>query len=242
MARGMNRFVGFIICLVSLAIIVVLFYFYKNSLVEPIPESSSQIVEPPTPSSEESDEQTSSGLEDDGLPHDKLFITTQRAAYKDADMVLKIPQLGVEEVVYNGTSDEAMRYGVGLYDYARLPGEGNRNVSLVGHRNDLIAGVPTDQGQAPFYYVDTLKEGDYFYLIGYDNIYRYTYLDTAYVEDDDWGPIFSQGFSCITLTSCHPIGISDQRIIVRGELEEILEYDEGYDYPAAMDQGKSENE
>ena len=56
------------------------------------------------------------------------------------------------------------------------------------------------------------------------------YDQTTIVEETDWSPIYSQGVSCITLTSCEPIGVADHRIIVRGILDSIVDYDKNYTY------------
>lgn len=165
--------------------------------------------------------ETASGTEaQEDLPYDKLFITVERQKYKDGDLGLIIPKLGINGPVWDGTDTATLNKGACLYEYAQLPGEGNRNVSIAGHRNGRVNGKVTDD--AIFYYIDTLGEGDYLYLEDAGHIYRYKYLDTFVVEADDWGPIYSQGFSCLTLTSCTPIGISDHRIIVRGQLDVIV--------------------
>ena len=229
-------------------IFIALFLFFLSAYVflmirdyyaEPLPDVSipdtpiieQEIPSPaPTPTTPPEDkvEDIEEDLPDDGLPHDKLFITVERQKYKDSDLILKIPKLDKEWPVLSGVTDDVLAKGVGLYDYAQLPGKGNRNVSVAGHRNGRTNGKVTDR--APFYYIDTLKEGDYLYLRDANNIYRYVYHSTDIVEEDDWGPIYSQGFSCLTLTSCHPIGISNQRIIVRGKLDEIFPYDKDFDY------------
>lgn len=178
----------------------------------------------------ENDVQEVAPIEEDGLPYDKLFITVERQKYQDGDLTLRIPKLNVERSVLNGVDLETLKHGVGLYDYAQLPGEGNRNVSIAGHRNGIHKGKITDG--APFYYIDTLKQGDYLYLADKERIYRYLYHDTEIVEANDWGPIYSQGYSCLTLTSCHPIGVSDHRIIVRGELDQIFQNQEDFSYLA----------
>jgi len=165
---------------------------------------------------------------EDNLPHDKLFITGERRGYKDQDITLIIPKLNKTLPVFNGVTQDVLKKGVGLYDFAQLPGEGNRNVSLAGHRNTSRFGVITDN--APFYYIDKLKDGDYLYLTDKDSVYRYLYMDTKVVEADDWGPIYSQGFSCLTITSCTPIGIGSHRIVVRGMLDEIFPLTEDFDY------------
>lgn len=158
---------------------------------------------------------------EESLPTDRLYITAERAAYQDGQLVLRIPRMGVDAAIQNGTTDEDMDRGPGLYDYAQLPGEGNRNVSIVAHRD--IAG-------SLFYYIDRLGEGDLFYLIYNGKIYVYNYKETKVVEPDDWSPIYPQGFSCLTLTSCHPLGTTRQRIIVTAELVRIDEYQKYYNY------------
>lgn len=163
----------------------------------------------------------------DDLPYDKLFITEERQAYQSGDLTLIIPKLSLTEPVENGTSTEALAKGPGLYDYAQLPGEGDRNVSIAAHRNHSTNGVISEWF---FYYIDTMCEGDYIYLTDKKKIYRYLYDQTTIVEETDWSPIYSQGVSCITLTSCEPIGVADHRIIVRGILDAIVDYDKNYVY------------
>lgn len=161
------------------------------------------------------------------LPYDKLFITEERQRYQSGDLTLVIPKLSLTEPVENGTSTEALAKGPGLYDYAQLPGEGDRNVSIAAHRNHSRDGVISEWF---FYYIDTMCEGDYIYLTDKKKIYRYLYDKTTIVEETDWSPIYSQGVSCVTLTSCEPIGVADHRIIVRGILDAIVDYDKNYTY------------
>lgn len=159
-------------------------------------------------------------------PEDKLFITPERQAYVSESLRLVVPKLNLDLPIQNGVDDMALEQGPGLYDYAQLPGTGNRNVSIAGHR---------DIHGAPFYGVHTLGEGDYFYLLYEDTIYRYTYRSTTIVAEDDWGPIFSQGFSCLTLTSCDPIGTTLHRIIIQAELSERTPYRGDYQFLPALE-------
>ncbi len=170
-----------------------------------------------------------------GLPYDKLLITPERQKYQNEDMVLKIPKLKIDAAVWSGTTLEDMKHGVCLYDYAQLPGEENGNVSLVAHRNGVKNGVPNDH--APFYYIDTISAGDYLYLVYKDNIYRYRYKETFVVEEDDWEPIHTQGYSCLTLTTCTPVGVATHRLIVRSELDQVFPLTEDFVYEA--DDGSS---
>ncbi len=185
----------------------------------------------PSPSPSPSPEVT------DGLPVGELVVTPERRTYRDGALTLSIPALGVVRTVHDGTDPEDLNKGVGLYEYAQLPGEGNRNVSLAGHRNGISNGRITDH--APFYYIDTLKEGDYLYLIDSARIYRYLWASCTIVEANDWSPIYTTGYSCVTLTSCHPIGVSDHRIVVRGTLDEIFPYAKDFNYIAAREDAAS---
>lgn len=216
-----------------------LVFLYFNS------DDGSSIPLPPPPTSEpepapepepEPDPDPVPELPEDGLPHDKLFITVERQHYKTGDLTLIIPKLKVNAAVQDGTTTADLRRGACLYEYAQLPGEGNRNVSIAAHRNGRRNGKVTE---AMFYHVDKLLENDYLYLKLGDKIYRYIYKDTKVVEATDWGPIYSQGFSCLTLTSCEPIGVSTHRIIIRASLDEILDYDKEFVYESAKEESSS---
>ena len=195
----------------------------------PTPAATEAPVPQGTPEPEPTD--TPNPDEVDGLPVGKWVITPERKKYEDQSLTLRLPAIDVTRVVYNGTDAATLHRGVGLYEYAQLPGEGNRNVSMAGHRNGLDKnGNITDK--APFYYVDLLKEGDYLYLTDSGHIYRYLYEDTWVVEADDWSPIATTGYSCMTLTSCTPLGVADHRIIIRALLDEIFDYSDDFDYAA----------
>jgi LPXTG-site transpeptidase (sortase) family protein len=158
---------------------------------------------------------------------DELIITVERQNYENGALTLIIPKLDFTEKVENGTEKDDLRRGPGLYDYAQLPGEGDRNVSIAAHRNTNRNGVI---GEWYFYYIDTLTTGDYLYLVDKDHIYQYEYDQTVIVDAYDWTPIYRQGFSCLTLTSCEPIGISTHRIIVRSRLVTIFPYTPDFHY------------
>lgn len=166
-------------------------------------------------------------ISNDNLPHDKLFITLERQQYKHDDLLLIIPKLNLNEKVKNGTDEDSLAKGPGLYEYSQLPGEGNRNVSIAAHRNTSRKGVI---GEWFFYYIDTLTSNDYLYLVDDTSIYKYEYDQTTIIDAYDWGPIYSQGFSCLTLTSCEPIGISTHRIVVRSKLIQIYPYSDDFNY------------
>lgn len=180
--------------------------------VEPVP------VEPPSSLEEP--------VYDEAYLADKLYITTQREAYQTGQLVLKIPRMGVNSPIQDGTTDADMNIAPGLYDYSPLPSTGNYNTSIVAHR---------DIGHSEFYFAHKLGPGDLFYLIYNETIFVYQYETTYVVEADDWGPIYSQGYPCLTLTTCEPIGSTRQRLVVHARLTETLPYEKGYDYKPWID-------
>ena len=193
---------------------------------EPTPTDSEPLSPTPTPLTYKE------VLEEpeDGLPTDKVFVTDTRKGYQSGDLRLIIPKLEVDESILNGVDENTLLQGEGLYDYAQLPGEGRSNTSIAGHRNWIRGGkITLDQ---PFSFLDTLTEGDYLYLVYGENIYQYLFEYQEVVEPDDWGPIYKTDHSCVTLTTCTPVGVSDHRLIVRGALVDIFPLTDDYAYPA----------
>ena len=176
---------------------------------------------------------------EDGLPTDKVFVTDTRKNYQSGDLRLIIPKLDVDESILNGVDEQTLLQGEGLYDYAQLPGEGRSNTSIAGHRNWIRNGkITLDQ---PFSFLDTLAEGDYLYLVYGENIYQYLFEYQEVVEPDDWDPIYKTDHSCVTLTTCTPVGVSDHRLIVRGALVDIIPLSDDYAYPANAEEEASIN-
>lgn len=233
MRHSLRTYSGVLLLLGALALLIAFLPAFLSEIgpsPSPVPSETVTPSSLPSEAVSPSPAASSEPEEVDGLPVGKLVVTEEREAYVDDSLTLYIPALNVKRSVHNGTDDDTLDRGVGLYEYAQLPGEGNRNVSMAGHRNGLSNGKITDR--APFYYIDTLGEGDYLYLYDSDSIYRYLFEYTEIVEADDWDPIRTTGYSCMTITSCHPIGVSDHRIVVRARLDEIISYDSSYAFPS----------
>jgi sortase A len=124
---------------------------------------------------------------------------------------LEIPKLDVDVVVVQGTTPAALRAGAGHYPKTPLPGE-QGNVAIAGHR--------TTYGK-PFNRLDEMKRGDRIVLttpIGRD-VYEVSRAPWV-VEAHDWSAVrdYPRSGAWLTLTSCHPEGSADYRIVVRAEL------------------------
>ena len=123
--------------------------------------------------------------------------------------IIRIPKIGLERVVVEGTDVEDLKRGPGHYPGNPLPGEAG-NAAIAGHR--------TTYG-APFHDVDQLAVGDEIRittLLG-EVVYRVSRApfivnpDQVEVLDDD-------GTNKLTLTACHPKLSAAQRIVINATL------------------------
>jgi len=119
---------------------------------------------------------------------------------------IKIPALGLDTVVVEGTTPSALRAGAGHYPQTPLPCEGG-NVSIAGHR--------TTYGR-PFGNVDQLKPGDTIELTTPIGGCVYQVAKAPFVvAPSEMSVIEPTGERSLTLTTCHPKGSAAQRLIVR---------------------------
>ena len=140
----------------------------------------------------------------------KSIVSNERSDYVDGSMILILPELQISTAVSDGTSKENLSGHPGLFEMSDMPGEGDRNVSIAGHRN-----------RKNFYYLDRIGDGDRVYLVYDGYIYTYLFYDRTKVLPTEWGVISTQGFSCCTLITCTPIRIASHRMVVRFVLEKI---------------------
>lgn len=176
--------------------------------------------------------------DDGGLPEEALFCSEARRGYADGSLRLVIPKLKVDVPVLDGVDENTLLRGIGLYDYAQLPWETGGNVSIAGHRNWVRDGKITDD--VPFYYLHTLGPGDCLYLTDGEIWYQYVWDKTSIIAPDDWSVIRTQGFSCLTLTTCTPIGVADRRYVVRARLADVLGSAAAEKLPAWLDMGTAD--
>lgn len=134
----------------------------------------------------------------------------------DALMHVRAPDVDIDVMVVEGTTDQALRAGAGHYRESDLPEE-DGNVALAGHR--------TTYGR-PFNRIDDLRAGDEIYVT--TPLGRYVYVVERrpwVVLPSDWSPVkkFPEKGSFLTLMSCHPEGSATYRIVVRARLERSME-------------------
>jgi sortase A len=128
---------------------------------------------------------------------------------------LRIPRIGVDTVVVEGTNATALSAGAGHYRDTPLPGEPS-NIAIAGHR--------TMNGH-PFNRLDELKTGDTVILI--TPFGRYTYqvvppfdghANPWVTTPNDWSVVNQTKDAMLTLTTCHPKGSAQARLVARAKL------------------------
>lgn len=134
---------------------------------------------------------------------------------------IKIPAIGLDALVVEGTDPKALRAGAGHYKQTSLPCRSG-NVGIAGHR--------TTYGK-PFNRLDELKVGQEITLVLPDNECRYRIVAgpsgrsrpgrgaAAWITHPlDSTVLAPSDGSMLTLTTCHPKGSAAKRLIILAEL------------------------
>lgn len=131
---------------------------------------------------------------------------TYRRQLETGDAVgrLRVPRLGLNAIVVNGTDSSTLTKGPGRYEGSYVPGEGEL-IYVAGHR--------TTYG-APFANIDRIEHGD---LITFDvpyGTFTYRVRNHVIVPADDIDRLRSKGEEVLALQACHPRFFATQRYIV----------------------------
>ena len=129
-----------------------------------------------------------------------------RLSSDDGDAIarLRVPRLGINIVVIDGTDAGDLRRGPGRHRETSMPGEGEL-VYIAGHR--------TTYG-APFSEIDRLEAGDTISVeLPYGSVeYRVTHH--RIVDDNDLSVLESRDREELVLQACHPRFFASQRYLV----------------------------
>lgn len=127
--------------------------------------------------------------------------------------IIRIPKIGLDWVVVEGVTVEALKKGPGHMPGTALLGEGG-NVVISGHRATY---------GAPFARFGELSVGNIVVLEDQEAIYTYEIAEIRIVLPTDLSVIASLDEERLTLTTCHPQFSVSRRMIVIGELVEKVE-------------------
>ena len=117
---------------------------------------------------------------------------------------LRIPKIGLNFVVLDGTSDDYLRKGPGFFPETPFPGSGG-TTAIAGHR--------TTYG-APFNDIDDLDKGDAIVLEMPYARFEYRVQQTRIVDPDAFWVTNRVGYERLVLSACHPLYSASQRIVV----------------------------
>ena len=128
-----------------------------------------------------------------------------RKAAKQGDAIarLRIPRLGVTEIVVNGTDANSLKRGPGRYLGTAMPGEGQL-VYIAGHR--------TTYG-APFAHITRLRKGDRVFVELPYGTFEYAITRHRIVAATELSVLKSRGSEVLALQACHPRFFASQRYI-----------------------------
>lgn len=119
--------------------------------------------------------------------------------------VLRIPKIGLEVPVLDGTDDLRLNRGVGWIEGTALPGQ-NGNLGIAGHRDGFFRGLKD------------VVAGDVLELETLDGVRAYRVDDIRIVNPSDVSVLAPTDAPTVTLVTCYPfyfVGSAPQRYIVR---------------------------
>lgn len=117
---------------------------------------------------------------------------------------LKVPRLGLNAILVNGTDHASLTKGPGRYRGSYVPGEGQL-VYIAGHR--------TTYG-APFAHIEQLRRGDRVTIELPYATFVYRVRGHVIVPANDVERLHSRGHEVIALQACHPRFFATERYIV----------------------------
>jgi sortase A len=124
---------------------------------------------------------------------------------------IRVPRLGLNMVLVEGTDDESLKKGPGRDRRTYMPGEGQL-VYIAGHRTTYLA---------PFAHIERLRPGDVVTLEVPYGTFTYRVFTHRIVQGDDLSVLRSHGHEVVELQACHPRFFASQRYIAYARLGRI---------------------
>ncbi len=121
---------------------------------------------------------------------------------------IRIPVIGLNQVVVEGTNTPDLRKGPGHYTGTPMPGQAG-NAAVAGHR--------TTYGH-PFYNLDSVKVGDPIVLTTLQGIFVYDTTKSFVVSPSDTTVVDDVLSNQLTLTTCNPRFSATTRLVVQAML------------------------
>jgi sortase A len=129
----------------------------------------------------------------------------------DAIGRIRIPRVGLDMVLVDGTDHETLKKGPGRYLGSYMPGE-NRLVYIAGHRTTYLA---------PFSHIDDIRKGDTVTLDVPYGTFVYRISGHRIVNAGDVNVLRSPRHELLILQACHPRFFATNRYLQYGQLERV---------------------
>lgn len=130
---------------------------------------------------------------------------------------INIPKINVNLPVYHGTSENALKKGVGHLEGTSIPvgGNGTRAV-LSAHTGINSSKMFTD--------LTEMEIGDLFFINVLNKTLAYRICDIQVILPEETGILVPEkGRDLVTLLTCTPYGVNTHRLVVTGERTEYTE-------------------
>jgi sortase A len=138
-----------------------------------------------------------------------------RAIPGSAYGIMRIPSIGLDYVVVEGTDYTSLKKGPGHYPDTADPWDRTGRVGIAGHRTTYLA---------PFYDLDRVTTGDEILLLTRYGRFRYEVTKTSVIPSAGSGIVLEKTERpTLVLTTCHPRFSSAERLIVEANLVESSE-------------------
>jgi sortase A len=123
---------------------------------------------------------------------------------------IKIPDIGRDDVIVEGTDSGTLQKGPGRYPDTAFPGQG-KTIGIAGHRTTYLA---------PFRNINEIQDGDQIELEMPYGTFTYTVEKHEIVDPSQVEIVDDVGYERLVLTACHPLYSAAQRWAVFARLTE----------------------
>ncbi|MBE0447784.1 MAG: class E sortase [Actinobacteria bacterium] len=121
-----------------------------------------------------------------------------------------IPKIGLDAIVVEGASKEALKLGPGHMEETAYPGEVG-NLVISGHRVTY---------SRPFYHLDELEKGAPIYIHTTSQKFTYYVVEKKVVKPADASVIQPTQDRTLTLTTCNPLFSARTRLIIVAKMRD----------------------
>ena len=138
----------------------------------------------------------------------RAYERTLNLSFPAPEAILRVPRLGIEVPVLEGTSDITLNRGVGHIAGTALPGQPG-NISITGHRDGF------------FRPLKDAREGDIIEVQRKSQTDRYIVSKIKIVFPSDTSVLNNTTDPTLTLVTCYPfyfVGAAPQRYIIQASL------------------------